>query len=420
MAMAQTLRGGRVNTRISPSQKTDSLQQFRVLVYTTQARFPGGFENLAVDLAEELSKSGVWVAMLSHYALDFEINGFSCGPRALPEGLTILSLNERPRSSIWSRLKAMLKLRGYVRDLRVKAIEVSGTGPSLLASFATIGMGVRVLVGIHHVMGAEHRASLFRWAWRAVSTACKHVTFFGVSDAASRAWIRYSGCAPDRIITVHNAINQRFFAECASRVGMLRTELSCSKSERIILCAGRIMPLKAQDVVIEAIAPLLKKHQLRLVLVGRADCDGGEDSGFLNRIKRMASESGSSRIHFLGARHDMREIMSDADLLVHVPRGEAFGLVIAEALATGIPVIASRVGGIPEVLAETDSILVPEGDAHVLRQAVQDWASWPSERRVSSRAKAQARARAFHPEERCRRILELLQVSHTRTHDGDH
>jgi glycosyltransferase involved in cell wall biosynthesis len=102
--------------------------------------------------------------------------------------------------------------------------------------------------------------------------------------------------------------------------------------------------------------------------------------------------------------------MASADVLVHPTRHEGFGLVLAEALATGLPVVASNVGGIPEVVAGTDSILVPPDDVAALQEAVQRVLNRTSEEAEAARQKGRARAEFFRTERRTDELLAYFKA----------
>jgi glycosyltransferase involved in cell wall biosynthesis len=187
-------------------------------------------------------------------------------------------------------------------------------------------------------------------------------------------------------------------------------------SERIILCAGRLMRLKAQDVVLEAVAPLLASYGARLVFVGRLDTEPGDDGLAMAELRdRVVYSELKSKVHFLGARQDMPDLMAAADVLVHVPRAEAFGLVLAEAMAIGVPIIASNVGGIPEVVAGTLTVVVPPCDPTALRTALEDYLTWEPEKRNDCIRVGRERAQDFHPTVRAKAMLGLISsTEHSR------
>lgn len=384
-----------------------------LLVYTLQVRYPGGFENLAVCLADTLAARGVSVVLLSHYPADSAALG-SAGPlRPCLPNVPIHYLNVPTSPPIWTVVRAGLRLRQLVRMLSIDAIEVSGEGPSLLASIATIGLRTKVAVGIHEIKTAAGRTSVRTLVWRLLLKRSSRVRFFGVSRATSRAWAIALGVDRERIATIYNCADGSFYSPQEHTGAAIRAEIAAMPTDRIVLCAGRLMLRKGQDLVLEAMKPLLDEYGLQLLFVGRLDVEPGDDGRRMADL--MAEVNGSNdlrrRVHFLGARVDMPAIMAAADFLVHVPRKEAFGVVLAEAMAIGLPVIASRVGGIPEVLDGTDSIVIPPNDANALRAAVLGYLRWSPEKRAECIRKGRERAMDFHPDRRADQIQALLQGS---------
>lgn len=385
----------------------------RILVYTTQVRFPGGYENLARSLAETLADRGIESYLLCHYPAEFRPEGECCAPQTPPRGLPVHYLNVPTQPSLWEVARAVLRLRQLVRSLKIDAIEVSGHGPSLLARLATVGVGVRLAIGIHDVV--ERRPSM-SWLHSGLSRferKARRVNWFGVSRAATNSWCQVVGERSGRALTIHNSIDRRFFLHQGDSREFVRRQIGATRSDRVVLCAGRLMIRKGQDIVLEALAPLLREHRVHLVFAGRPDIEPGDDGARISTLMAEARDSVELRqhVHFLGLRTDMAALMASADWLIHVPRKEAFGLVLVEALAIGLPIIASAVGGIPEVVAGTDTILVPPEDPLALRNAFLDCLGWCDERQAECIRKGRERAMDFHPDRRTDQILALLQGS---------
>jgi N-acetyl-alpha-D-glucosaminyl L-malate synthase BshA len=124
--------------------------------------------------------------------------------------------------------------------------------------------------------------------------------------------------------------------------GALRQTLA-TDAQKVVIHVSNFRPVKRVDAVIRAFAGLVKHVDARLVLVG----DGPE----LEPANRLAQELGvSSRVVMMGPKESVIELLSVADLLLLPSAQESFGLAALEAMACEVPVIASRVGGLPEVI----------------------------------------------------------------------
>ncbi len=145
-----------------------------------------------------------------------------------------------------------------------------------------------------------------------------------------------------------------------------------------LLCVANVQPHKGHDVLVEALATLADLPW-SCVCVGSLD----RDRGFANSVRRRADD----RVRFVGprARADLEADYADADLLVQPSRREAYGMVVSEALARGIPVVATAVGGLPEALGHAPDgslpgVVVPPDDPAALAAALRRWLSEPAAR----------------------------------------
>jgi glycosyltransferase involved in cell wall biosynthesis len=166
----------------------------------------------------------------------------------------------------------------------------------------------------------------------------------------------------------------------------------CADGRRM-LCVGAVAPAKGQDVLLEA---------LGRVGVGdwMLECVGplGRAPAFADRLRREVYDFGlSGRVRFSGALGGaaLDDAYARSDLLVTASRGETYGMVVTEALARGIPVLATRVGGLPEALGRAPGgrrpgTLVPVDDASALAGALEQWLGDP---RVREHLRAAARDR---------------------------
>jgi glycosyltransferase involved in cell wall biosynthesis len=155
-----------------------------------------------------------------------------------------------------------------------------------------------------------------------------------------------------------------------------------------LLCVAHVQPHKGHDVLVEALATL-GDLPWSCVCVGSLD----RDRVFASMVRRRAGH----RVRFVGPRAgaDLDAVYADADLLVQPSRREAYGMVVSEALARGIPVVATAVGGLPEALGRAPDgsvpgVVVPPGDAAALAVELREWLSEPT---VRTRLRKSARMR---------------------------
>jgi D-inositol-3-phosphate glycosyltransferase len=177
-----------------------------------------------------------------------------------------------------------------------------------------------------------------------------------MSRAEGRELVRLYGASKDRICVAEPGVDLHSVEPGA--VTALRGELDVV-GRRVVLFAGRLEPLKGADTLIEAIAEMDRDPHLQDVaclFIGEDSGDGAKAShgGERRRLEQLAVDAGiGDRVRFLGA--------ALADVCVVPSRVETFGLVALEAQAQGTPVVASRVGGLPEVVVDEETGLLVEG-----------------------------------------------------------
>jgi glycosyltransferase involved in cell wall biosynthesis len=150
-----------------------------------------------------------------------------------------------------------------------------------------------------------------------------------------------------------------------------------------LLCVAAVTPGKGHDVLAAALASL-GDLAWTCTCVGSLD----RDPAFADRVRRAAPG-----IRFVGPRTDtaLDNAYAAADLLVLASRGETYGMVVTEALARGIPVLATAVGGVPEALGGS-GMLVPPDDPPALADALRHWLSDPGVRSGLRHAARERRA----------------------------
>ncbi|MCD2324343.1 glycosyltransferase [Sphingomonas sp. IC-56] len=171
-----------------------------------------------------------------------------------------------------------------------------------------------------------------------------------------------------------------------------------------LVAAGRLVPAKGFDTLIEA-AALLARQGVPFTLAIHGEGPLREDLQ-----QRIATHGLEDRVTLPGQTADLPAAFREADLLVSSSRREGFGNVLIEAMAEGLPVLATRAGG-PETFINSDvnGFLVQPDDAPALAQAIQALLSHPH-RRLSVRAAALETARGYGVEESTRAFTALLDA----------
>ncbi|MBI5233323.1 MAG: glycosyltransferase [Deltaproteobacteria bacterium] len=175
--------------------------------------------------------------------------------------------------------------------------------------------------------------------------------FITISDHL-KAIVVKKGISPHKVITVHNAV--AIGEACVKEKG----------EETVIGTVGRLVPLKNHRMFIDAAEVVIKKgFKARFLIVG----DGISRQGLEGYVR---SKGLSDDIVFTGWCDDMKRLYQGMDIYVACPISEGFGLTVLEAMVFSLPVIATRVGGLPEVVRDDTGIMVRSGDIEGLAEAM--------------------------------------------------
>lgn len=195
-----------------------------------------------------------------------------------------------------------------------------------------------------------------------------------------------SGVSPERIVTVKNGFDPTPWANAGPSA--IRSQLAIRPQSFLLAAAGRLAPGKGFDVLLRAVG-LLRRQGLDATCI----IAGGGDPRELEAIREQEGLQNSAWL--LGFRRDLPELYAAADAVV-VPSAspETFGYGAVEGMASAKPVIASRIGGIPEIITPECGILVSPGDVDALSSAIRTLAGDPGLRALLA-TKARQRAREF-------------------------
>jgi len=177
-------------------------------------------------------------------------------------------------------------------------------------------------------------------------------------------YLRASGWPAERVHYLPNFVSTGCEENgvCVPVVSVSRESLATSKEAKLALALGRLHPNKGFDILISAMAKLPSFH---LWLAGE-----GDERGVLQALAQKLGVS--ERVHFLGWRQDVPQLLKAADMFVCSSRHEPLGNVVIEAWAAGVPVVAAASAGPKELIKDFESgLLVPVESADALAKAMQ-------------------------------------------------
>jgi glycosyltransferase involved in cell wall biosynthesis len=323
----------------------------RVLILTVGFTI-GGAEQLVLTTAPRLQRDGFEVTVVC-------LKGWGIlGDELDARGVRAIALGA---SGIWD-LRVFGRLLSILRRDRIQILRSHLFWANLVARVVGRLASVPAIVTTHH-----DAFSWMRWHERLAErlTAPMSHAITTCSESVRREAIETFGLRPGLVRTLRNAIELPDGAPDHAARERVRRELGASAEDLLIGTLGRLdEPKKGLAVFLKA-ARLVSRDlpRARFAIVGEGPARASLE-------ERAAREGVSHCTVFPGMRRDVPEVMRAFDLLVQPSLWEGFGLTLAEAMAVGTPVVASRVGGIPEAVADgVTGLLVPPGDPQALASA---------------------------------------------------
>jgi glycosyltransferase involved in cell wall biosynthesis len=334
----------------------------------------GGPERLVLAHAE---RAGAGVsAVLASFRRDGGRSPFL--DEARRRGLSAHSVRERGSYDPG----AMAALRTLVRRVRPDVVVGHDYRSDLTLLAAVRGLGVPRAAVVHGYTAEDRKVRLFEALDR---RALRRAAAVVAVSAATRDALEAAGVPPARLHVAENGVDADAVArEAADARARVRAEWGVAPGERVVLSLGRASPEKGHAFLVDAFARV-PSPGARLVLVGDGPC--------LPALRAAAGTD--ARVRFEGWRPDPWACLGAADLVVLPSLREGLPLALLEAMAAGVPVVATRVGGVPHALGGGAlGTLVAPGDAAALARALDAALRDPGAgRERADRAAAHVRAR---------------------------
>jgi glycosyltransferase involved in cell wall biosynthesis len=330
----------------------------------------GGAENHLADLARAQVRRGAQVAVA------YLKGDGAWGPELSVAGVAVHSLG----LSRYGAPGPVLRLRRLIGAFDPALVHAHMPPAELYSSAALLGRSTPFVISKHNderfAPVAGHRR-LARW------TAARAGRILCISEAVARYM---AGGSPgpslpaDKLAVVHYGLDPAAYAAATGSGAAVRASLGIPPGALVIGSIARLAPQKGLDTLLAAFAALRTEiaQPARLLLVGQGPLEA--------ELRAQAIGLGIAEATvFAGFRRDIPAVLDAFDIFALTSRWEGFGLVLLEAMAASLPIVATRVSAIPEVVgegADAAGLLVPPDDAAAAAAALRGYADMAARRRA--------------------------------------
>lgn len=360
------------------------------IVHAVNSLATGGLENGVVNLVNhsDLAFRHVIVCLTARGPLE----------RVLKPGIDVVSLGKQPGHDV----RAFVRLVGLLRQLR-PAIVHSRNWAAFDAVPAARLAGVRAVIHGEHgrdISDPEGRNARRNRIRRALSPLVTR--FVTVSHDLRRWLVADVGVRGSKVATIHNGVEIGRFAQLSRREA--RERLRLPDHVPIVGTVGRLDPVKDQAGLVRAFALARSAHpDSILVIVGDGPCR--------RELAELIATLGLRKhVELLGERKDVPVVLAALDIFVLPSIAEGMSNTVLEAMATALPVIATRVGGNPEMVEDAiNGRLVPRQDVQGLGGAIASYLDDAHLRSLHGKASRERVLQDFSLERMCRSYTDLYR-----------
>ena len=265
-------------------------------------------------------------------------------------------------------VRALAALVRLMRQTQPHVVHTHTAKAGFLGRVAAYLSGVPVIVHTYHghvFYGYFGRLKTSIFIIMERLTALLSDAILTISDRLQSDLLAFHIAPSDRIRVVPLGLNLSPLVDLDTARGVLRSELGCAADVLLVTIVGRLVPIKNHELFLAAAQQVLVEMPgVRFVIVG-----DGERRAELEEFTRQLGLADA--VHFIGWRRDLPTIYADTNVLALTSRNEGTPVSILEAMAAGVPVVATAVGGVSDVLKNGElGILVPPDDPTAMAAAI--------------------------------------------------
>lgn len=341
-------------------ENKSSLKSGRIKILFLFRPTMGGIQSHIIDLIEYLDQSEYSIYTAGPYT-DYFFK------KATKAGADVIFLKIADKISFFEDIKAITKLRGILKRLTPDIIHIHGNKAGFIAYFACMGKKPKKIITFHNFQRLSKGNMIVKKISSFINRRfSKNANIIAVSNDLKNQLVETDGFDASSIHVIHNGIDtEKFKIDMNSRLNS-RKELKIDKNEILVGFIGRFTEQKNPLLFINIADKLINKivsekklrdiEKIRFLMVG----DGPLKNDVINEIKNKGLTDRFTIINFV---EDVRKLYFALDVFIFPSSFEPFGLVAIEALSCNVPVVASMVGGIPEIIEnEKNGLLFKNGD----------------------------------------------------------
>ena len=322
------------------------------IAYLIDGLSMGGAERLMVPILQHLSRAHFDPYVCAMQSKDGNLLADEIRALGVPvECLDIKRLRD---------LDAIPRLTKYLKRVGADLVHTQLEAANILGNLSAKFLGLPSLCTIHVMpsLDVKTKTKLHqRVEWFVLRHFCNRV--ISVSEEARAYHIQISGSSPEQVTTIYNGIDLSAFVSMddAKEREAVRLELNIPQDANVLVTVAVLRPPKGIQFMIRALPKVLTPHpNTYYLIVG----DGPHHDALIDEADKAGV---SKQVIFAGMRKDVPRLLAASDVFILPTLTEALPTVLAEAMGAGLPIIASRVGGVPEMIADHQNGLLVEPEA---------------------------------------------------------
>jgi len=268
----------------------------------------------------------------------------------------------------WKDIMAFIQLYHFIKKRRFDIVHTHTSKAGILGRFAARCAGVPVVIHTPHghvFYGYFSKALTTVFIWVERTTARITDKIITLTDRGKEEHLEFKIGPTDKFVRIYSGIDLSPKLKSSDLKHQLKKQWEINGGNFIFGCVGRLDPIKGTTYLIDAMAQVVKKHpKTRLLLVG----DGSQKEKLQEQCRALGL---LDLVKFTGFQKDPASFIEIMDVFVLASLNEGMGRVILEAMVYGKPIIATKVGGVPELVHEgKNGLLVPPQNADALSAAM--------------------------------------------------